>query len=93
MPYPGTTITELAASRIEAASSAVALRTVRASPLASAAAWNCPNAPKRTLVKERFIALHMMTERMNPDAPSSAPAMIRRLFSRTKPMAAAESPA
>ena len=39
------------------------------------------------------MAFDMFTERMRPDAPSKAPAMIRSLLSSTKPMAAAESPA
>ena len=55
------------------------------------ATW--PNAPNSTLVNERFIALHMMTDRMKPDDPSSAPAMMSSLFSSTKPIATAESPA
>ena len=39
------------------------------------------------------MALDMMTERMKPEEPSSAPAIIRSLLSRTNPMAAAERPA
>ncbi len=35
----------------------------------------------------------MMIERMKPDAPSSAPAMIRRLLSIAKPVADAARPA
>ena len=35
----------------------------------------------------------MMTDRMKPDDPSSAPAVMSTLFSSTKPMATAESPA
>ena len=34
--------------------------------------------PNSTFVNERFIALHMMIERIRPDEPSSAPAMISR---------------
>ena len=48
----------------------------------AAAAEVCiwPNAPNSTLVNERFMALHMMTERMKPEEPSSAPAMISSLL-------------
>jgi hypothetical protein len=35
----------------------------------------------------------MMIERINPDEPSRAPAVIKSLLSRTKPIATAESPA
>ena len=58
-------------------SSAVALRTVLASCPATAAGWTWPKAPKRTLPKERFMAFDMMTDRMKPEEPSSAPARIR----------------
>ncbi len=51
-----------------------------------------PNVAKRTLASERFIALHMMRVRMRPDAPTSEPAMISRLFSRTNPVAHAATP-
>ncbi len=51
------------------------------------------SAPKSTLVKERFMALHMMTERMKPEAPSSAPATTSTLLLSTKPRSAAEKPA
>jgi hypothetical protein len=44
-------------------------------------------------VNERFIAFDMLTERMKPEAPSSAPATISSLLFSTKPIAAAESPA
>ena len=76
-----------AASRIDAASSAVALRTVRRASSADApcvCTW--PNAPNSTLVNERFIALHMMIDRIRPDEPSSAPAMISSLLLSTNPM-------
>ena len=44
-------------------------------------------------MNDRFIALHMMTDRMNPDEPSSAPAVISSLLSSTNPIATADSPA
>lgn len=46
-----------------------------------------------TLAKLRFIALHMMSARMKPDAPSSAPATISNLLPSAKPIADAASPA
>ena len=52
-----------------------------------------PNPPNSTFVNERFMALDMLTERIKPEAPSSAPATISSLLSSTKPIAAAESPA
>ena len=77
---------------IWAASSAVALLAVRCST-APLAAWTWPKAPNSTLVNERFMALHMMIERIRPDEPSRAPAAISRLFFKTKPMATADRPA
>src|SRR5438270_9661046 len=93
MPYPGTITTLLAAARIPAASSGDALFTGRASCAPAAAGATCPNAPNTTLVNDRFIALDMITERMNPDEPSSAPATISNLLPSTNPIAAAERPA
>ena len=93
MPYPGTTTTLFAAERIAAASSGVALRTGFASCPAAADACTCPNAPNKTFVKDRFIAFDMITERMNPDDPSSAPAIIRSFEFSTNLIAAADSPA
>ena len=81
-----------AASMIWAASSAVALLAVRCST-APLAAWTWPKAPNSTLVNERFMALHMMIERIRPDEPSRAPAAISRLFFKTNPMATADRPA
>ena len=61
----------------------------------SAAAETCtwPNAPNSTLLNDRFMAFDMITDRMNPEEPSSAPATMSSLLSMTKPMAAAERPA
>ena len=75
-----------------AASSAAAERTGR-SVAALAFVCNCPNAPNSTLEKERFIALHMITDRMKPEDPSSAPATISSLLSSAKPIAHADKPA
>ena len=62
-------------------------------PRPALAACTCPKAPKSTLVKERFMARHMMMERIRPEDPSSAPAVTSSLLSRTKPMATAARPA
>ncbi|MNN88355.1 hypothetical protein D3C81_2060300 [compost metagenome] len=60
-----------------------------AGPPASASA---PKPPRITLKNERFIALHMMYERIAPEEPTSEPAMISiELFSE-KPMPAAAQP-
>src|ERR1700756_750632 len=85
--------TLLVAERIAAASSALALRTVRSSTTALAPAWTWPNAPNMTLVNERFMALHMITERMKPEEPSRAPATTRTLLLSTNPRRAADRPA
>src|SRR5437879_12522235 len=45
------------------------------------------------LLNDRFMARDMMIERINPEEPSSAPAIMRRLLSSTNPMALADSPA
>ena len=52
-----------------------------------------PKAPKSTLLKLRFIALHMTIERISPEEPSNAPAMMSSVLSKTKPMATADNPA
>ena len=57
------------------------------------AACTWPNAPNSTFVNERFIARHMMIDRIRPLEPSSAPAVISSLLSSTKPIATADSPA
>src|ERR1039457_6638658 len=75
-----------AASRMDAASSALALRYGRCCACAWEV-WICPNAPNSTLVNDRFMALHMMIERISPDEPSSAPATTNRLLPNAKPMA------
>ena len=69
--------------------------TVRTTAFASAAACTCatwPKAPNSTLVNDRFIALHMITDRMKPEEPSKAPATTSTLLLSTKPSRAAERP-
>src|SRR5438445_11690665 len=78
---------------IEAASSAVAERTGLLDSCAAAPACACPNAPNKTLKNDRFIALHMITERMNPDDALIAPATISNRFPRANPIAAHAAPA
>src|SRR2546428_8700412 len=46
-----------------------------------------PNAPNSTFENDRFIARHMMIERIRPLDPSSAPAVTRSFESSTKPIA------
>src|SRR6059036_1564939 len=75
-------------------SSGVMLRTV---PIASAAGpTSCfsilPNAPNRTFIAERFMALHISSESWKPEVPSSEPVIIWILFISTKPMEASDMP-
>ena len=62
--------------------------------LASPSPEGCssPTAPKITLARDRFMPLHMMFVRINPEAPTKAPEIIRPLFIRTNPVAAAATP-
>ena len=62
---------------------------------ASPAGSSCtlPNAPKSTLVIERFIARHIRMDRMKPEEPSNDPVMIWILLSSMKPIAASVRPA
>ena len=53
---------------------------------------SAPKPPAITLMKLRFIALHMMYDRMAPDEPTNAPVMIIAVFCRVKPIAAAAQP-
>src|SRR5258706_125770 len=78
---------------IEAASSAVAERTGLVETCAAAPTCACPNAPKSTFANDRFIALHMITERMNPEDALIAPATISSRFPSANPIAAQAAPA
>src|SRR3546814_18292892 len=60
-----------------------------AAAAAPPAPLSAPKPPAITQMKLRFIALHMMSERIAPDAPTSAPAMIIALFCGVTPKAAA----
>ncbi len=78
----------------KAASSAEPDFTLRSSwaPAGPPASASAPKPPRITLKNERFIALHMMYERIAPLEPTSEPAMISiELFSE-KPIPAAAQP-
>jgi len=87
-------ITWLAYASSAAVSSAVTERTSAPLPPLAAALDDCtePNAPKSTLVTERFIAFPISSVSSVPDAPTSAPEMIKTLLLSTKPVDAAASP-
>ena len=51
-----------------------------------------PKPPRITLKNDRFIALHMMYDRIAPDEPTSEPAMISIGLFSEKPMPAAAQP-
>src|SRR6266446_2734079 len=89
MPYPGMITTLRACSSSCAAPSTVSCFHSFCSP-AARAGCAFPNAPNRTFVNERFMARHMMIERMRPLDPSSAPAVTSSLLSRTNPIATAD---
>ncbi|MDT4840143.1 hypothetical protein FQZ97_739560 [compost metagenome] len=61
-----------------------------AGPLAAAA--SLPKPPRITLKNERFIARHMMYDRIAPEEPTSEPAMISIGLFSEKPMPAAAQP-
>jgi hypothetical protein len=56
-----------------------------AAPPAAGAAVSPPKPPAMTLRKLRFIARHMMYERIAPDDPTSAPVTMRRSLESMKP--------
>src|SRR4029079_3963372 len=58
-----------------------------ADDLPAIAVVSLPNAPNSTFVNERFIALLIRIERMNPDAPSSEPLMMRITLPSANPVA------
>ena len=51
-----------------------------------------PKPPRMTLTRDRFIALHMMYERIAPLDPTSAPVAIRSWLLRVNPVADAAQP-
>lgn len=48
--------------------------------------------PKRTLVRDRFMATHMMYERIEPETPISAPTVVSNELSNMKPSATRAKP-
>mmetsp|Transcript_24032 Transcript_24032/g.77162 ORF Transcript_24032/g.77162 Transcript_24032/m.77162 type:complete len:325 (+) Transcript_24032:1279-2253(+) len=92
-PYPGTTITSLAALRFSTVAStsvkvASPSKTI-ASPLPVA---EVPYPPSSTDTMSRFIATHMMCVRMAPDEPMRAPTVVRIGLSSMKPSAQSAHP-
>ena len=51
-----------------------------------------PKPPNTTFKMDRFIARHMLMERIAPEAPTSAPVTMSRSFASMKPAAAAAQP-
>ncbi len=85
-------ITVSALSIRNAASSGEPDRTGRCSVAPAAAATSPPKPPRITLKNERFIALHMMYDRIAPLEPTSEPATISMKLFSEKPMPAAAQP-
>ena len=48
--------------------------------------------PKRTLVRDRFMATHMIYERIEPETPMRAPTVVSRELSSIKPSATSAKP-
>jgi hypothetical protein len=48
--------------------------------------------PKRTFVMDRFMATHIMYERMEPETPISAPIVVSKELSNMKPSATRANP-
>src|SRR5262249_60095065 len=63
-----------------------------APPAAAAAPDSVPKPPRITDRNGRFIALHMMYDRIAPELPTSEPAMINIGLFSEKPMPAAAQP-
>ena len=92
-PYPGTMMTFCAYASWIAASSALTSRMLPpVGPPASPAESPVPKPPTMMAGIDRFIASAISLVRMPPDAPTSAPAMIRTELSMTKPAIATAVP-
>jgi hypothetical protein len=63
------------------------------SPSIFVCAWGVAAIPpKRTLVRDLFMATHMMYERMEPDTPIRAPTVVSRELSSINPSATSANP-
>ena len=51
-----------------------------------------PNPPRITDINDRFIALHMMYDKIAPDEPTKAPVTMSKSLPNRKPVAAAAHP-
>ncbi len=95
MPYPGTMTMDLAFVSNSDVSAAVM---GTASPCSSVELpedlvdFLVPNPPRMTLMNFRFMARHMMIERMAPLEPTRAPTTMRRSLESMNPVAAAAQP-
>ena len=86
-------MTDSALLMMKAASSAEPDLTGRCSCAAPpVAAASPPKPPRITLKNDRFIALHMMYDRIAPEEPTSEPAMISIELLSEKPIPAAAQP-
>ena len=92
MPYPGMMTTSRACSSNCAAPSIDSCFHSFCSAI-TLVFCTVPNAPNSTFVNERFMARHMMIDRISPLEPSRAPAVTSSRLSSTKPIATAERPA
>ena len=87
-------ITERAERSISAVSATLVSRTLPAGACGPPDFFcgSAPKPPNTTFQMERFIARHMIAERMAPDEPTSAPVTMSRSFDSMKPAAAAAQP-
>src|SRR5438445_13867391 len=85
-------ITLSALARRKAASSGEPERTVFCPASVAAAPSAAPKPPRITEMNERFIARHMMQDRIAPEEPTSEPAMMSMALLSEKPMPAAAQP-
>ena len=94
IPYPGTMMTSFAARASAATSSTLSSVIVPSvgAPATGAAPLSLPNPPNTTFQIERFIARHMIVDRMAPLDPTSAPVTMSRSLPSMKPAAAAAHP-
>ena len=85
-------MTESALPSMNATSSAEPDFTCFCPVSATAVPPSAPKPPRITLMNERFIARHMMYDRIAPELPTSEPEMISIGLLSEKPMPAAAHP-